>query len=158
MQTAEVCPADANPVTCMDNMDSELVNLGRELVSLRNRVAASAASAPTDQPAWAANQKLQTSITLCLGATCGSQGPGSGEANGGGKRRRLQSFACASASALKVRSRAVNSVCCPEGNCSDDMPTDCSLACATVRPPAPVQPVQQSSQSCIPLLPDRRQT
>ena len=141
MQTAEVCPADANPVTCMDNMDSELVNLGRELVSLRNRVAASAASAPTDQPAWAANQKLQTSITLCLGADCVSQGAGSGEANGGGKRRRLQSFSCSGPSQLKARSRDVNSMCCPEGNCSEGMPMDCSLACATVRPP--MQPVQQ---------------
>ena len=145
MQTAGVCKAGADPVTCMDNMDGELLSMNGELLSfgavlasLRSQVAA---SAPAGQPASAPKQKIQTSITLCLGATCGSQGPGSGEANGGGKRRRLQSFACASASALKARSRDVNSVCCPEGNCSEDMPTDCSLACATVRPP--MQPVQQ---------------
>ena len=162
MQTAGVCKAGADPVTCMDNMDGELLRVngellsfGAELSSLRSQVAASAPAGPL---ASAPKQTIQTVVKVCLGAKCGSQGPGSGEANGGGKRRRLQSFACASASALKARSRDVRSVCCPEGNCSEDMPTDCSLACATVRPPVPVQPGQQSSQSCIPLLPDRRQT
>jgi hypothetical protein len=137
----------------MDSLESELVGFSAELVNLRSKFAA---AGPAGQPASAANQKLQTSITLCLGAHCNSQGPGSGEANGGGKRRRLQSFACASASVLKARSRDVNSECCPEGNCSEDMPTDCSLACATVRPP--VQPVRQSSQRHILVLSDKRQT
>ena len=137
----------------MDSLESELVGFSAELVNLRSKLKQ---AGPAGQPASAAKQQLQTSITLCLGAGCNSQGPGSGEANGGGKRRRLQSFFCSSVSQLKAHSGDVNSVCCPAGNCSEDMPTDCSLQCATVRPP--MQPLRQSTQRHIPGLPDTRQT
>ena len=137
----------------MDSLESELVGFSAELVNLRSKLKQ---AGPAGQPASAAKQQLQTSITLCLGAGCNSQGPGSGEANGGGKRRRLQSFFCSSVSQLKAHSGDVKSVCCPEGNCSEDMPTDCNLQCATVRPP--IQPLRQSTQRHILVLSDKRQT
>ena len=66
----------------MDSLESELVGFSAELVNLRSKLKQ---AGPAGQPASAAKQQLQTSITLCLGAGCNSQGPGSGEANGGGR-------------------------------------------------------------------------